>query len=122
MSASPGKVQVLGVADAGGEKVIELRFIQGRNPDWVHRPFFAQYNENATWLNQLKPAFGEQKFFFENELESFYRENLDTGQQDDFEWYISAETDLGEVVFPSTAAADSKVRLLQTVVVASLSN
>ena len=85
MSANPGKVQVLGVTEAAGEKVIELRFIQGRNPDWVHRPFFAQYDENATWLNELKPAFGERKFFFENELQSFYRENLDTGQQEDFE-------------------------------------
>ena len=85
MSANPGKVQVLGVTEAAGEKVIELRFIQGRNPDWVHRPFFAQYDENATWLSELKPAFGEQEFFFENELESFYRENLNTGQQEDFE-------------------------------------
>lgn len=85
MSANAGKVQVLGVTEVAGEKVIELRFIQGRNPDWVHRPFFAQYDENATWLNEMKSAFGERKFFFEDELESFYRENLDTGTEEDFE-------------------------------------
>lgn len=31
MSANPGKVQILGVTEIKGEKVIELRFIQGRN-------------------------------------------------------------------------------------------
>jgi len=36
MSANSGKVQVLGVTEAAGERVIELRFIQVRNPDWVH--------------------------------------------------------------------------------------
>ena len=47
-----------------------LRFIQARNPDWVQRPFFAQYDENATWLDQLRPAFGEEKFFFEEEYQA----------------------------------------------------
>jgi len=67
MSATPGKVQVLGVVTIMGEKVFALRFLQGRNPEWVQRPFFAKYDENAIWLNELKPAF-EEKFFFEEEL------------------------------------------------------
>ncbi|SEP71203.1 KamA family protein [Ectothiorhodospira magna] len=67
MSAGPGKVEIQGVTDIHGEKVFVLRFIQGRNPDWVQRPFFARYDETATWLNHLKPAFGEEKFFFEDE-------------------------------------------------------
>ncbi|MCG5500522.1 KamA family radical SAM protein [Ectothiorhodospira lacustris] len=67
MSAGPGKVEIQGVARIQGEKVFVLRFIQGRNPDWVQRPFFARYDEKATWLNHLKPAFGEEKFFFEDE-------------------------------------------------------
>ena len=50
-----------------GEKVFALRFLQGRNPEWVQRPFFAKYDENAIWLDDLKPAF-EEKFFFEDEL------------------------------------------------------
>lgn len=67
MSASPGKVEIQGVTEVAGEKVIALRFIQGRNPDWVQRPFFAKYDEQATWLNHLKPAFGDEKWFWEDE-------------------------------------------------------
>jgi len=67
MSAGPGKIEVQGVAEIGGEKVFVLRFLQGRNPDWVQRPFFAKYDPEATWLEQLRPAFGEEKFFFEDE-------------------------------------------------------
>jgi len=68
MSATPGKVEVQGVTEIKGEKVIVLRFIQGRNPDWVERPFFAKYDTKASWLDQLEPAFGEKEFFFESEL------------------------------------------------------
>lgn len=80
MSATPGKVQVLGVTEipVNGkfEKVLTLRFLQGRNPDWVGKPFFAKYNPEATWLNELTPAFGEKEFFFEKELEQIYKENI----------------------------------------------
>jgi KamA family protein len=65
MSALPGKVEIQGVTEIHGERVFVLRFIQARNPDWVQRPFFARYDPHATWLDQLQPAFGEQKFFFE---------------------------------------------------------
>ena len=65
MSSHPGKVEVQGVTEINGEKVIALRIIQGRNPDWVQRPFFAKYDEQATWLNHLQPAFGEERFFFD---------------------------------------------------------
>ena len=86
MSANPGKVQVLGVSEIQeGKKVIVLRFIQGRNPDWIHRPFFAEYDEQATWLSELRPAFGEKQFFFEPELDLFYRENLRTVHAEDYE-------------------------------------
>ncbi len=71
MSATPGKVQVDGVVTVNGQKVFSLRFLQGRNEDWVSRPFFAKYDENAIWLDDLKPAF-EEKFFFEDELEQKY--------------------------------------------------
>ncbi len=69
MSATPGKVEVQGVTEIKGEKVIVLRFIQGRNPDWVEIPFFAKYDTKASWLDQLEPAFDEAKFFYEPELE-----------------------------------------------------
>ena len=68
MSSHPGKVEIQGVTEVAGEKVFVLRLIQGRNRDWVQRPFFAKYNEDATWLNHLEPAFGEEKFFFDDEL------------------------------------------------------
>lgn len=66
MSATPGKVLIDGVATVGGEKVFALKFIQARNPQWVNRVFFAKYDEKAVWLDELKPAFGEEKFFFES--------------------------------------------------------
>ena len=68
MSATPGKVQVSGVAELGGQKALILRFLQGRNPDWVHTPFFAKYDEQAIWLDDLKPLEGA-RFFFEEELD-----------------------------------------------------
>jgi len=71
MSATPGKVLVDGVATINGKKIIALKFLQGRNPDWVSKPFFAEYDENAIWLDDLKPAF-EEKFFFEDELKQKY--------------------------------------------------
>lgn len=69
MSAGPGKVEIQGISEINGEKVFVLRFIQGRNPEWVQQPFFAQYDEDACWLDQLRPAFGEAKFFFEDEYQ-----------------------------------------------------
>ncbi len=65
MSCNPGKVQVLGVSEMNNEKVFVLRALQHRNPKHVMKPFFAQYDPQAIWFNQLKPAFGEEKFFFE---------------------------------------------------------
>jgi KamA family protein len=70
MSAGPGKVEVQGVADVAGEQVFVLRFIQGRNPDWVQRPFFARFDPQATWLDDLRPALGEENFFFQAEYDA----------------------------------------------------
>jgi len=73
MSAGPGKVEIHGTTEINGEKLFVLRFIQGRNPDWVQRPFFAKYDEQATWLHQLEPAFGEGRFFYDDEFEAMQR-------------------------------------------------
>lgn len=75
MSTDPGKVQVLGPADVAGRKVLALSFLQGRNPDWVARPFFARYDTDATWLDDLRPAFGEREFFFEEELGHMFEDD-----------------------------------------------
>ncbi|MDA3927595.1 MAG: lysine 2,3-aminomutase [Prolixibacteraceae bacterium] len=68
MSSDPGKVHVIGITEINGEKAFVLRFIQARNPEWVNKVFFAKYNADAMWLNDLEPAFGEKEFFFIKEL------------------------------------------------------
>jgi KamA family protein len=73
MSCLPGKLQILGVNEIGDEKVFTMRFIQGRNPDWVAKSFFAKFDNKATWYTDLKPAFGEEKFFFQDELDKIIK-------------------------------------------------
>jgi hypothetical protein len=68
MSALPGKVVVDGVAEIGGREHFVLSLLQGRNPGWCRRPFLAELDDEATWLDHLRPSFGEQEFFFESEL------------------------------------------------------
>ncbi|MEL7562199.1 lysine 2,3-aminomutase [Dehalogenimonas sp. 4OHTPN] len=69
MSCLPGKIQVLGAAEVQGRKVMAFRMIQGRNPDWIGRPFFSEYDDSAVWYRDLKPAFGDSRFFFQDELD-----------------------------------------------------
>ena len=76
MSASPGKIQVQGVTEINNEKVFLLRFLQGRNENWTQQPFFARFDENATWLDDLKPAFGQKQFFYEEEYRHILNERL----------------------------------------------
>ncbi len=64
MSATPGKVVIDGTTRLDGQKVFCLRFLQGRDPEWVGRPFFARFDPQATWLDDLEPAGGESEFFF----------------------------------------------------------
>lgn len=71
MSATPGKVLVDGVARVGGEEVFVLKFLQGRDIDWVGRPFFAAMDPQAAWLDDLRPAFGKSEFFFEPSFREF---------------------------------------------------
>lgn len=84
MSCLPGKVQILGIAEVRKEKIMVFRMIQGRNPDWVARPFFAEYNPEAIWHDDLKPAFGDDKFFFEDELNKLLKTDRER-EDDDFE-------------------------------------
>ena len=84
MSCTPGKVQFLGVSEINDEKVFVLRFLQGRNHNWVGRPFFAKYDEPAIWMSELKPAFGD-KFFFEEEEEKIFGEKYFDLEIDNFE-------------------------------------
>ncbi|TKY87900.1 hypothetical protein EX895_002996 [Sporisorium graminicola] len=96
MSASPGKIQVVGICELpsptpgagatrpGHEKVFVLRFLQGRNPDWCRETIFARFDPKASWFDELKPAFGEARWFFEqeyNELRSTSAELGSSGQR-----------------------------------------
>jgi len=79
MSALPGKVLVDGITEVAGEKVFVLKFLQGRDPMWANRVFFAQYDPKATWLTDLKPAFGEERFFYESAMEEALAESARKG-------------------------------------------
>ncbi|MCZ7606145.1 MAG: lysine 2,3-aminomutase [Planctomycetota bacterium] len=76
MSCTPGKVLISGVAEVKGEKAFVLKMLQGRDPAWVNQVFFARYDQRAAWMDQLKPAFGEQEFFFEEGM----RQMLESGE------------------------------------------
>ena len=85
MSASPGKVHLLGLTEINKEKIFVLQFLQGRNPEWVRIPFFAKYNPDATWLDDLIPAFGEEQFFWQKEYEREYlQENFTLEAHEEF--------------------------------------
>lgn len=73
MSCGPGKIEISGISEIRGERVFVLRFLQGRNPDWSYRPFFAAFDANAAWFDQLRPAFGEEEFFFSAEYADMLR-------------------------------------------------
>lgn len=66
MSTFYGKVVISGVETVAGEKVFVLQLLQARDPSWVLRPFFARYDSEATWFDQLIPAFGASHFFFQD--------------------------------------------------------
>ena len=72
MSCSPGKVIVEDIMEINGEKVFALKFTQSRNPEWTNRLFFAEYNETASWIDELTPAFGHSEFFFEKDMEEYH--------------------------------------------------
>lgn len=79
MSALPGKVLVDGITEVAGEKVFVLKFLQGRDPKWANRIFFAKYDPKATWMSDLQPAFGEERFFFEAAVEEALAESARKG-------------------------------------------
>ena len=99
MSAFPGKVRVLGVLalrDMMDRDLLDLvresvgfevlgepdrslmvcDFVQARNPNWVRKPFLAEFDENAAWFDDLQPAFGKQQFYFEDPPEIGHQHSL----------------------------------------------
>lgn len=68
MSCHPGKVHVLGVTEVAGERAFMLEFLQARSPELVRRPFFAKFDPDATWFDQLQPLTANDEPFFQREL------------------------------------------------------
>ena len=94
MSALPGKVSVEGITEIHGEKVFVLTMLQARNPKWAKRPFFAKFDNEATWMSDLRPAFGKDKFFYQDELNQMIRESegqSNIHSDEDFEIYANTE-------------------------------
>ena len=75
MSCAPGKVLVDGIVKIDEKKVIALKFLQGRNPEWVNKLFFAEYNAEADWMDELEP-FSDSEFFYEEEFSSMLQQAL----------------------------------------------
>ena len=88
MSATPGKVHVVGEVDLSllgdtftkgeNQKALALKFLQGRNPDWTGKLFFAKYDPKATWIDHLKPVVGD-RFWFEDELDMMVNADQPSG-------------------------------------------
>jgi len=96
MSALPGKVSIEGISELNGEKVFVLTLLQARNPEWVKRPFIAEYSEKATWLSDLRPAFGKDKFFYQDELNQMISESAGRSYlyaDEDVELFANTELD-----------------------------
>lgn len=64
MSATPGKVRISGIARVDGQDAFVLEYLQARDPDLVGRPFFAAFDPEATWFDQLRPLRGGDERFF----------------------------------------------------------
>ncbi|HZW10273.1 MAG TPA: hypothetical protein VFF69_10260 [Phycisphaerales bacterium] len=68
MSCFPGKCHILGVTEVLGQRAFCLEFLQARQPDLVRRPFFARYDPQASWYDQLEPLTpGDAPFFLSPE-------------------------------------------------------
>ncbi|MHC4965917.1 MAG: KamA family radical SAM protein [Planctomycetota bacterium] len=64
MSCFPGKCHVLGVSLVGGQRAFVLEFLQARDPELVRRPFFARYDPQVTWFDELTPLTAADAPFF----------------------------------------------------------
>lgn len=99
MSAFPGKVRILGIialrdligsrevgalhAAAGRDSVVDpdeqaliCDFIQARDPALIRTVFFAALDPRAAWFDQLRPAFGRDRFLFESEGDREFEHSL----------------------------------------------
>ena len=64
MSTKSGKVIIDGISETNGELFYVLKYIQARNAELVNKVFFAEYDPDAVWITDLKPAFDTDRRFF----------------------------------------------------------
>ncbi len=58
-SRSQGLCAWTAASRSQGNGCPHLHFIQARDPALVNRPFFARYDPDAVWLDDLRPAFAD---------------------------------------------------------------
>ncbi|MGF1585808.1 MAG: KamA family radical SAM protein [Bacteroidales bacterium] len=56
MSADKGKVQIMGIVEnpLDGNKYFMMQYVRHRDYRNTFKPFFMEYDENATWVDQLR--------------------------------------------------------------------
>ena len=91
MSTKSGKIIIDGISEINGDKFYVLKFIQAREPELVNKVFYAEYNPDASWITDLKPAFDTDRKFFK-------------GQKHDLEFILPSHS--GE---DSDTAADKNI-------------
>jgi KamA family protein len=64
MSATPGKIRIVGVTNTPEDKAFVLEYLQARDPELVGHPFYARFDETATWFDQLRPLRPMDERFF----------------------------------------------------------
>jgi hypothetical protein len=72
--------------------------------------------KNPTLLYRILGSNSFNRVPLKHDNRGVYR-GIIPGQARDFEWYVKAETSLGNVIFPATAGADDSAKMYQTVVV-----
>jgi L-lysine 2,3-aminomutase len=64
MSTAAGKIVIDDVVSVHDVRVFVLRLLNAREKSYSNRVFFAAYDPDATWLTDLRPAFGAEAFCF----------------------------------------------------------
>ncbi|MDR4987266.1 MAG: hypothetical protein RG741_00325 [Bacteroidales bacterium] len=83
MTASAGKISLLGTLELHGEKLFALKFNEARNMEWMDKVYLAKYDETENTIAHLKP-YGSDRHFFEEELDEIERklhESIETGRK-----------------------------------------
>jgi len=73
MSATPGKVRIAGVVHLPEGTAFALEYLQARDSELVGRPFYARFDPDATWFDQLRPLRHLDEPFFPHTVPSKHR-------------------------------------------------